>query len=114
MKDRPAQGSIAADQAPAEIVAAVRRLVAALQALEIAVERRAEADRDQEELASRIQAMGTDRSRLADALDGALVRSRKLERFNREVAQRLAAAIDTIRHVLDKEAGEPLSAEEEL
>ncbi|MFL9500363.1 DUF4164 domain-containing protein [Rhodopseudomonas palustris] len=113
MTDRPAHGSIAADQAPAEIVAAARRLAAALEALESAVERRAEADRDEDELASRIQALGADRSRLADELDGALVRSRKLERVNREIAQRLDSAIDTIRQVLDAEAGDLQPAEEE-
>jgi predicted nucleic acid-binding Zn-ribbon protein len=104
MTDRPAPGSISADQAPTEIVAATRRLAAALEALEGAVERRAEADRDEDELASRIQALGADRSRLADELDGSLVRTRKLERANREIAQRLDAAIGTIRAVLESES----------
>jgi len=67
-------------------------------------ERRHEADRDENELASRIQALGADRSRLADELDGSLVKSRRLERANREIAERLDAAIGTIRSVLD--AGE--------
>lgn len=88
----------------AEIDAATRRLMAALDALESAVERRREADRDENELASRIQALGADRSRLADELDGSLVKSRRLERANREIAERLDAAIGTIRAVLD--AGE--------
>ena len=65
---------------------------------------RREADRDENELASRIQALGADRSRLADELDGSLVKSRRLERANREIAERLDAAIGTIRAVLD--AGE--------
>jgi len=68
------------------------------------VERRREADRDEDELATRIQALGADRSRLADELDGSLVRSRKLERANREIAERLDVAIGTIRAVLG-EAG---------
>jgi len=72
----------------------------ALDALESAVERRREADRDEDELASRIQALGADRSRLADELDGSLVKSRKLERVNREIAERLDGAIETIREVL--------------
>ena len=80
--------------------------MAALEALESAVERRREADRDENELASRIQALGTDRSRLADELDGSLVKSRRLERANREIAERLDAAIGTIRSVLD--AGEAI------
>ena len=78
--------------------------MAALDALESAVERRREADRDEDELATRIQALGADRSRLADELDSSLVKSRKLERTNREIAERLDAAIGTIRAVL--EAGE--------
>jgi hypothetical protein len=69
--------------------------------LERAVERRREADRDEDELAARIQALGADRSRLADELDGALVKSRRLERTNREIAERLDTAIGTIRAVLD-------------
>lgn len=84
--------------------------MSALDALESAVERRREADRDEDELASRIQALGADRSRLADELDGSLVKSRKLERVNREIAERLDGAIETIREVLgvgaDDESGE--------
>jgi hypothetical protein len=104
MSDRPANGSGNAEQAWADIDAATRRLMAALDALESAVERRREADRDENELAIRIQALGADRSRLADELDGSLVKSRRLERTNREIAERLDAAISTIRSVL--EAGE--------
>jgi len=77
----------------------------ALDALESAVERRREADRDEDELASRIQALGADRSRLADELDGSLVKSRKLERASREIAERLDVAIETIREVLGAAAG---------
>ena len=79
--------------------------MAALDALESAVERRRDADRDENELASRIQALGADRSRLADELDGSLVKARRLERANREIAERLDAAIGTIRAVLDEGAG---------
>jgi len=104
MSDRPANGSGTAEPTSVEIDAATRRLMAALDALESAVERRREADRDENELASRIQALGTDRSRLADELDGSLVKSRRLERTNREIADRLDAAIGSIRAVLD--AGE--------
>jgi Domain of unknown function (DUF4164) len=103
MNDRPANSDPAAPGS-ADIDAATRRLIAALEALESAVERRHEADRDEDELATRIQALGTDRSRLADELDGSLVKSRRLERVNREIAQKLDAAIDTIRSMLD--AGE--------
>ena len=104
MNDRPANAAINAEPAIADIDAATRRLMMALEALESAVERRREADRDENELATRIQALGADRSRLADELDGSLVKSRRLERANREIAERLDAAIGTIRSVLD--AGE--------
>jgi hypothetical protein len=101
MNDRPANGSGTAEPAPVDIDAATRRLMSALDALESAVERRREADRDEDELATRIQALGADRSRLADELDGSLVKSRRLERVNREIAARLDAAIGTIRAMLD-------------
>src|SRR3954469_21964088 len=98
MNDRPIAGS---EPVAADIDAATRRLMAAFDALESAVERRREADRDEDELATRIQALGADRSRLADELDGTLVKSRRLERANREIAEKLDTAIDTIRSVLE-------------
>jgi hypothetical protein len=107
MNDRPTKGlgstraTAAAEPASSDVDAATRRLMSALDALESAVERRRDADRDEDELASRIHALGTDRSRLADELDGALVKSRRLERANREIAERLDTAIGTIRAVLD-------------
>jgi len=104
MNNRTANAPGSTDPASGDIDAATRRLMAALDALENAVERRREADRDENELATRIQALGADRSRLADELDGSLVKTRKLERANREIAERLDAAIGTIRSVLD--AGE--------
>ena len=104
MSARPPNAPSHAEPSTADIDAATRRLMTALDALESAVERRREADRDENELAVRIQALGADRSRLADELDGSLVKSRRLERTNREIAERLDAAIGTIRSVLD--AGE--------
>jgi Domain of unknown function (DUF4164) len=104
MSDRSTNGAASAEPVIADIDAATRRLMAALDALESAVERRREADRDENELASRIQALGADRSRLADELDNSLVKTRKLERTNREIAEKLDTAIGTIRAVLD--AGE--------
>ena len=101
MTDRPANGSAPADPPFADIESATRRLMAALDALESSVERRRDADRDEDELATRIQALGADRSRLADELDSALVKARRLERANREIAERLDGAIGTIRAVLD-------------
>ncbi len=58
---------------------AVKRLALALDALDAAVERRREADRSEEGLASQLHALGVDRTRLAAALDGEAARSRRLE-----------------------------------
>ncbi|WOH65631.1 DUF4164 domain-containing protein [Bradyrhizobium sp. BWA-3-5] len=104
MSDRYINGTGNAETVQVDIDAATRRLMLALDALEAAAERRRDADRDENELASRIQALGADRSRLADELDGSLVKTRRLERANREIAERLDIAIGTIRAVLD--AGE--------
>jgi hypothetical protein len=82
------------------IDAASKRLALALDALAAAVERRHEADRGEQTLDAQLQTLGADRSRLAAELDAATARSRTLESANREVAQRLDAAIDTIRSVL--------------
>jgi Domain of unknown function (DUF4164) len=105
MNDRPVNNSGHLEPPFVDIDAATRRLMSALDALESAVERRREADRDEDELATRIQALGADRSRLADELDGSLVKSRKLERANREIAERLDAAIGKIRAVLGEGDG---------
>jgi hypothetical protein len=112
MNDRPVNNAGHLEPPFVDIDAATRRLMIALDALESAVERRREADRDEDELATRIQALGADRSRLADELDGSLVKSRKLERANREIAERLDVAIGTIRAVLG-EAGKPDEDEDE-
>ena len=79
----------------------VRRLALALDSLDAAVERRREADRSEEGLASQLQALGVDRTKLAAALDGEAARSRRLESTNREIAERLDAAIASIQSVLD-------------
>jgi hypothetical protein len=83
------------------IDSAVKRLALALDALDAAVERRRETDRSEEALADQVQALGLDRTRLAAALDGETARSRRLESTNREVGERLDAAIASIQSVLD-------------
>jgi Domain of unknown function (DUF4164) len=85
---------------PSAIDAASKRLALALDALAAAVERRHQADRGEQTLDAQLHALGADRSRLASELDAAAARSRVLELTNREVAQRLDAAIDTVRSVL--------------
>jgi hypothetical protein len=80
---------------------AVKRLAQALDGLDAAAERRRQADRSEEGLASQVHTLGVDRTRLAAALDGEAARSRRLENANREITQRLDAAIATIQSVLD-------------
>ncbi|HYY38826.1 MAG TPA: DUF4164 family protein [Xanthobacteraceae bacterium] len=82
------------------IEAASKRLALALDALAAAVERRHEADRGEQTLDAQLHALGADRSRLAAELDAAAARNRTLETANRQVAERLDAAIDAIRSVL--------------
>jgi ABC-type transporter Mla subunit MlaD len=82
------------------IEAASRRLAQALDALDAAAERRCEAARGEEALASQVHALGDDRARLAGELDHAVARARAFENANREVAQRIVAAIESIRGVL--------------
>src|ERR1041385_7740447 len=83
------------------IEAATRRLAAALDALEGALDRRRDNDRGENALAAQVHALGSDRSKLASDLDVATARSRMLEATNREFAQRLDLAIDSIRAVIE-------------
>jgi chromosome segregation ATPase len=84
----------------ASIDAATKRLSLALDALEAALDRRREADRNEERLASQLQALGADRSRLASDLDTQAALAKRLESTNREIARRLDVAIGTIRDVI--------------
>lgn len=79
---------------------AVKRLALALDALDAAVERRRESDLDEDTLAQQLQTLGTDRSKLAAALDGETARARRLEAANRDIAARLDTAIASIQSVL--------------
>jgi hypothetical protein len=80
----------------------LKRLAAAVDALELAAERRLRHDEaraaEQEEFAL----MQDDRFRLAVELDAAADRSRALESANGEAERRLAAAARTIERVLGK------------
>lgn len=86
---------------PSALDLAVKRLALALDALDAAVERRQEADRSEEGLANQLQALGVDRTRLAEALDKEAARLRRLEDANREIAGRIDAAMESIRSVID-------------
>jgi hypothetical protein len=80
---------------------ATRRLAAALDGLEAALDRRVVADKGDASRAAELTALGHDRSRLAHELDAAVARTRRLEATNREIAQRLDSAMGTIRQVLE-------------
>jgi hypothetical protein len=84
------------------IEAASRRLALALDALAAAVERRRSADAGAATLSAQLHALSDDRSRLAAELDEASARARSLESVNRDVAQRLDAAIATIRSLVER------------
>jgi hypothetical protein len=79
---------------------ATRRLQAALDALEAAVDRKLEATSRSGALADQMHLLDTDRARLASELDHAAARSKSLETTNREVAARLDAAMESIRSVI--------------
>jgi uncharacterized protein DUF4164 len=83
------------------IEAATKRLAAALDGLEAALERRREADRSEAARAAQVSALGTDRSRLAAELDQQTARAHRLEATSREVSRRLDLAMDAIRTVVD-------------
>jgi hypothetical protein len=83
------------------IEAATKRLSAALDALEGALERRRDTDRGENALAAQVHALGSDRSKLASDLDTVTARARTLEATNREIAQRIDTAVENIRSVLE-------------
>src|ERR1700733_8416594 len=83
------------------IEAASRRLTLALEALDEAGGRGREAARGGGALANQVHALDNARPRLAGELDQAAARTRVLETTNREVAQRIDQAIESIRGVLE-------------
>ena len=87
------------------IEAATRRLQAALDGLESAVDAKLEATARAGTLADQLHDLETDRARLAADLDHAAARSKKLETANRDVAQRLDVAMESIRSVLPVQGG---------
>jgi Rad3-related DNA helicase len=90
---------------PAPIEAAIKRLQVALDSLESALERRVRIERHDVALVEQVHALSSDRAQLAAELDSASARARRLETTNRDVAQRLDAAIETIRQVLAAQTG---------
>ncbi|MGB8276853.1 MAG: DUF4164 family protein [Methylovirgula sp.] len=79
---------------------AFKSLLAALDQLEAACERRLKADAERGNLEEELAVLQDDRTRLALELDDAQARSKSLELANGEVARRLAKASSTIRVIL--------------
>jgi hypothetical protein len=90
---------------PNDIELATRRLIAALDGLEAAINRRLDADHSAAMLGAQVQSLGADRSRLAAELDQAVARSQSLDRVNRDVVRRVDVAMENIRAVLDAHDG---------
>lgn len=85
------------------IDAALRRLEATVDLLDDAIEVRLEGVRQVADLEQEVHRLGADRSQLAQTLDESEARNAKLDDVNRQVSQRLDAAIDTIRAVLGRQ-----------
>ncbi len=99
MTDDDEKSRAAADAGGIE--GATKRLAAALDGLEAALDRRREADRADVATAAQISTLGADRSRLAAELDQQTARAHRLEATSREVTRRLDLAMDAIRTVVD-------------
>jgi septal ring factor EnvC (AmiA/AmiB activator) len=87
--------------APTVVDHVTRRLAQALDMLDAAVERRIEIDRSRAALTEQVHSLDADRSKLAADLDAQLAKVRALEAANRDVAQRLDAAMQNIQSVLE-------------
>jgi hypothetical protein len=87
----------------------LRRMRAAIDLLEAAVERRARLDARRGDADEELALMQDDRARLAVELDGALSRNRGLEAANAEAARRLAQASEALESFIERamEAGAP-------
>jgi hypothetical protein len=82
------------------IEAAIKRLQVALDTLEAASERKLESEQREAALTEQVHMLTSDRAQLAAELDGATARARRLETANRDIAQRLDAAIEAVRSVV--------------
>ena len=88
---------------PSVMEQAVRRLEAALQSLEIAIQQRLSQTEGAEGLAAEVEMLAADRAQLAESLDQSQARAVKLDNLNRDVSKRLGHAVETIRAVLQSE-----------
>jgi hypothetical protein len=90
---------------PSSPTAALERLSRALAQLDDAIEGRLDENQRRTNLEQEVQVLGADRSRMAQALDGAEARAARLDEANREVSRRLVTAMESIRSVLEKHGG---------
>ncbi|MCP1200179.1 DUF4164 domain-containing protein [Notoacmeibacter sp. MSK16QG-6] len=81
---------------------AIKHLAEAIGTLENAVDARLEHEQDFVGAQEEVQRLNTDRSRLASLLDESEGRAERLADANREVSNRLVAAMETIRAVVDR------------
>ena len=81
---------------------AMKRLAEAIGALENAVDARLEREQDFAGAEEEVQRMNADRGRLAGLLDESEARAEQLAEANREVSNRLVAAMESIRAVVDR------------
>ncbi|WP_158817922.1 DUF4164 domain-containing protein [Methylocapsa sp. S129] len=84
----------------------LKRLRAAIDLLEAAIERRLRQDSALGDTQEELALMQDDRARLAVELDGALDRNRALLTANNEAAKRLGRAGAAIRTVLERTTGD--------
>jgi hypothetical protein len=80
----------------------LKRLASAVEALELAADRRMRHDEARANEQEEFGLMQDDRSRLAVELDAAVDRSRALETANGEAAKRLAQAAQAIERILGR------------
>jgi chromosome segregation ATPase len=85
---------------PPRLKTALKSLVAALDQLEAACERRLHADAERDDIEEEFTVLQDDRARLAVELDAAVARSQSLELANNEVAHRLAKARRAIKEMI--------------
>ena len=79
---------------------AVKRVMDALDALDAAVARRLEGERNRSAATEQARAAGVDRARLRAELDTVQARARQLEIANREAARHIDEAMTAIRTVM--------------
>ena len=87
------------------IEVAIKRLQVALDTLEAASERKQQSEQREAALTEQVHMLTSDRAQLAAELDGATARARRLETANRDIAQRLDAAIEAVRSVIAAHLG---------